>query len=94
MDEHTKAEISRTCKLETQRRHLRDRLDTVKLRVHGLEVTMGIKSRWQPQDKEYVETLKYYRERQYQRALDNLQRLVVQRLFELQKLNLTGTGKL
>lgn len=32
-------------------------------------------------------------QREYHRALDNLQRLVVLRLFELHKLNISQTGK-
>lgn len=32
-------------------------------------------------------------ERQYRRALDSLELLVVQRLFELTKLGMSGTGK-
>ncbi len=54
---------------------------------------MNINVRWEPHFKEYKEMLSYAREREYHRALDNLQKLVVQRLFELQKLNLAGTGE-
>ncbi len=54
---------------------------------------MGVEKRWESHDEQYTEILQYSNERQYHRALDNLQKLVVQRLFELQKLNLAGTGK-
>jgi hypothetical protein len=57
-----------------------------------MEVKMGIDSRWQPSDPQYVETIKYMSERKYHRALDHLQKLVIQRLFELNRLNLAGTG--
>jgi len=57
-----------------------------------MEVKMGIANRWQPSDTPYIETAKYMSERKYHLALDNLQRLVVQRLFELHKLNLSQTG--
>jgi hypothetical protein len=57
-----------------------------------MEVKMGIATRWQPSDLPYVETVKYMVERKYHRALDHLQKLVIQRLFELNKLNLSGTG--
>jgi hypothetical protein len=33
-------------------------------------------------------------ERKYRRALDELERLVVQRLFEMTKLGMSGVGKL
>lgn len=58
-----------------------------------MEVRMGVAHRWQPSDVQYLETLKYMGLRKYHRALDNLQRLVIQRLFELNKLNLSGTGE-
>lgn len=60
--------------------------------VVSMELKMGIARRWQPSDKEYVDTLKYMTERDYHRALDKLHRLVVQRLFELSRLNLARTG--
>ena len=53
---------------------------------------MGIPKRWTPDTREYIETAQYIRERQYHQALDHLQRLVVQRLFELHRLNLSGIG--
>lgn len=54
---------------------------------------MGITTRWTPATPEYMETICYISERQYHQALDNLQRLVTQRLFELHRLNLSGVGK-
>jgi hypothetical protein len=57
-----------------------------------MEVKMGITRRWQPGDSEYLETLKYIKMHQYHHALNKLQQLVVQRLFELHKLNLSQTG--
>lgn len=93
ISEKTRAEISDTQKLETKRRHLIDKLETAKLRVLEMEVQMGIVHRWTPADKEYREMLQYSRERDYHRAFNTLKKLVVQRLFELQKLNLAGTGE-
>jgi hypothetical protein len=58
-----------------------------------MEVRMGIVNRWESSMPEYQQTVKYIKTREYQRALDNLQRLVIQRLFELHKLNLSQTGK-
>ena len=53
---------------------------------------MGISKRWTPDTPEYVETARYIHERRYHQALNRLQRLVVQRLFELHRLNLSGIG--
>jgi hypothetical protein len=58
-----------------------------------MEVSMGITTRWEPSSQEYLETLKYMSMRDYHLALDNLQRLVIQQLFELHKLNLAQTGR-
>ena len=45
-----------------------------------------------PNTPEYVETACYIHERRYHQALNRLQRLVIQRLFELHRLNLSGIG--
>jgi hypothetical protein len=58
-----------------------------------MEVDMGIEKRWEPSSPEYVEALKYLSTRVYQRALEELQRLVIQRLFELHKMNISATGE-
>jgi hypothetical protein len=86
------SDLSQTRKAETRRRVAAERRNELLLEVVGMEVKMGITSRWQPDGAEYMETLKYMAERRYHRALDHLQKLVVQRLFELNKLNLARTG--
>ncbi|KAG1887413.1 uncharacterized protein F5891DRAFT_967298 [Suillus fuscotomentosus] len=85
-------DMTATRKLETQRRYSAERLATIQQEVTSMEVKMGIANRWQPSSPEYQATLKYMSNHQYQRALDNLQRLVVQQLFELQRLNISQTG--
>jgi hypothetical protein len=81
--------VSQTQKIETNQRHLSERRDNVLREVIEMEVKMGIAHRWQAGDQEYLKTLTYIKERQYQRALDELRQLVVQRLFELHKLTLS-----
>lgn len=60
-----------------------------------MEVQMGILPgfRWTPVMPQYIATVKYLSERRYHRALDELQRLVVMRLFELSTMNLAQTGE-
>lgn len=58
-----------------------------------LEVALGITVRWEPESDEYKEALDWASERDYRLALDKLERLVIQRLFELQKANLVSTGE-
>jgi hypothetical protein len=54
----------------------------------------SIPVRWIPTMQEYQEGLVIVRERKYRRAVDDLERLVVQRLFEMNKLGMNGIGML
>lgn len=89
------AETSKTRKIETQRRYLEERRKALTLEVANLEVHLGIAAgkTWQPGEASYMRVAKYISTRKYQQTLANLQRLVVQRLFELHKMNLAQTGK-
>ena len=49
--------------------------------------------RWMPQSTKYQEVLEYAKRRQFIRTVEDLEGLVVQRLFELSKANLSSTGK-
>lgn len=49
--------------------------------------------RWTPDHPDYLNALKYSHERSYLLAIDHLERLVVQRLLELEKCNIRGTSK-
>jgi hypothetical protein len=80
---------SQTQRIETNQRHLSERRDNVLCEVIEMEVKMGIASHWQAGDQENLKTLTYIKERQYYHALDELRRLVIQRFFELHKLNLS-----
>lgn len=89
-------DVARTLQLEKQevkRRFAGERMETILREVIAMEVAMGITTRWTPETAEYLETLRYMTTRKYQRALDELRRLVVQRLFELQRLNISQTSK-
>lgn len=63
-------------------------------RVSEFEEALGVSDRWSPTSEEYLAAKKYLVERKYRLALDHLEKLVVQRLFELQKTHLSSTGKL
>jgi hypothetical protein len=54
----------------------------------------NIPVRWIPTMQEYQDGLVVIRERKYRRAIDDLERLVVQRLFEMKKLGMNGVGTL
>lgn len=83
---------SATNQKERRRRLARERYDTAQRDVVQIEVQLGVVRRWEPTDPEYRETLKYIRDRKYHRALDKVHQLVVQRLFELQRMNISGLG--
>ena len=61
--------------------------------VIDLEVSMGIDKCWDSLSPEYLETLGYLATRRYQWALEELQQLVIQLLFELHRMNILATGK-
>ncbi len=89
---HYQGDAAATAKLETRRRSLEENVRRLTSHVVGLELQLHISRRWIPEDQEYKETKKYIATRNYQKALGHLQRLVIQRLFELQKLNSSQTG--
>ncbi|TFK59026.1 hypothetical protein BDN72DRAFT_873101 [Pluteus cervinus] len=60
--------------------------------VCAYEEEKGIEVRWTPSSPEWVKTSKYMTERKYHLAVDNLERLYVQRMLELMKLGMSGLG--
>jgi hypothetical protein len=83
---------SKTRRIESNRRLLLEKKDEVLQELIEMEMKMGITQQWQPSDCEYPETMKYIGLHKYHLALNKLRRSVVQRLFELHKLNLAQTG--
>ncbi|KAJ3504277.1 hypothetical protein NMY22_g17977 [Coprinellus aureogranulatus] len=86
------SELSRTRKLESQRKTAREKIRRLLVEIAEMELRMGIEIRWTEDSAEYKDTRKYMHNRAFQKAVDDLQRLVVQRLFELHRLNLSGVG--
>ncbi|KAI0083028.1 hypothetical protein BDY19DRAFT_987985 [Irpex rosettiformis] len=85
-------DLKATRRAESDRRHANERYERVYQDVCELEMRMGIGARWIPTTPEYQSAIKYIKERKYHRALSKLQKLVTQRLFELQRLNVAQTG--
>ncbi|KAH9913734.1 uncharacterized protein B0H18DRAFT_1108583 [Fomitopsis serialis] len=81
------AVAAETCRLESERHLVRERHDLIHHEVIAMEVKLGISRQWQAGDALYDSTMKYIVERKYRQALESLQRLVIQWLFELHKLN-------
>jgi len=61
--------------------------------LQNFEKSNNITERWTPDSEEWKHAASYLAIREYQMALDKLEGLVVQRLFELAKMGLSGTGK-
>ncbi|KAJ6553701.1 hypothetical protein DFH09DRAFT_924701 [Mycena vulgaris] len=84
--------VAMTRRLETQRRQCMELRDNLLIAVHELEVRLDITQRWEAGSAEWSATAVMVANRRYQRALDKLHGLVIARLFELTKCNMSGTG--
>ncbi|RDB20084.1 hypothetical protein Hypma_012873 [Hypsizygus marmoreus] len=81
-----------TASKETQRRHALENHQKDTTIVQGLETKLGIVARWTPMSAEWGEAATMVTKRRYQRCLDTLEGLVVSRMFELTKMNMSQTG--
>jgi len=77
---------------ETQRRHALEERDKVLAAVQDLEIKLEIAERWQPSSAKWQATAEMVVRRAYQRSLDQLEGLVISRMFELTKMNQSQTG--
>lgn len=85
-----RAQVSKTRKAETKRRHAHNRLIVRQDAVHALELKLQVERTWLPTDARYKDVERYLDNRKFHQALNKLQGLVVQRLFEMQKANVPG----
>ncbi|SJL17576.1 uncharacterized protein ARMOST_21128 [Armillaria ostoyae] len=80
-----------THRTETARRHLLEKRDNALKTVQILEAHLETQ-RWEIGCAKWLENEKRVKMRTYQRAIDNLERLVISRIFELTKMNMSHTG--
>jgi len=81
-------------KANRQARTAMNKLQNAESYVALVENQLDIRGRrWQESSPEYQTAKDDLAHRMYRKTLDDLERLVVQRLFELSKLNMSGTGK-
>jgi hypothetical protein len=78
--------------LERERRHTLQELETLREATILMERQLEITTRWIPGCEEWKSTQHLLDLRNYNRALDHLEGLIVSRLFELTKMNMSGTG--
>lgn len=76
-----------------KRRHLFETRDRDLQVVQALEEKLEIEKRWEPEYAEWDTAAAMVAIRRYQRSLDLLEGLVVARMFELTKMNMSQTGK-
>ncbi|KIK21581.1 hypothetical protein PISMIDRAFT_12206 [Pisolithus microcarpus 441] len=86
------SDSSVTRKRETMRRHAQENYKKDLKAVQELEGRLGITRHWVPGDEEWQAASRLVTNRKYQRALDNVEQLVVLQIFELSKMNQSGTG--
>ena len=79
--------------VETARRHARETHEKDLWAVQHMEMKMGIVSRWVPDSLEWKAAAEKVSKRRYQRCLDNLEGLIVARMFKLTKMNMSQTSK-
>jgi hypothetical protein len=82
---------------QTQRRHAMELHSKALAAMHDLELWLGIMrsvGHWRLDSDEWVAAAKLVESRRYQRAIDELEGLVVARMFELSKVNMSDTGTL
>ncbi|KAJ7738548.1 hypothetical protein B0H14DRAFT_3097444 [Mycena olivaceomarginata] len=84
--------MKQTRRLETQQRHTYELVSKSLATMQDLELRLEITSRWVAGDEDWVKAAEMVGRRRYQWALDQLQGLVVARMFELCKMNMLGTG--
>lgn len=78
--------------LETKRRHALENRDKDLQVVQELETKLGVVLRWVPDRQEWKTAAVMAGKRRYQRCLDDLEGLIVSRMFELTKMNMSQTG--
>ncbi|KAF6742162.1 hypothetical protein DFP72DRAFT_994580 [Ephemerocybe angulata] len=76
----------------TRRRVEREKVDRATQAVHALEMELDIPVRWTPKSAEWKQAKVLVTQREYRQRLDELERLVVSRMFELTKVNMSQTG--
>jgi len=75
-------------------RHVQENYEKDLKAVQELKEHLGISCCWVPEDEEWQAAARLVANQKYQRALDNLERLVVSQIFKLSKMNQSSTGKL
>ncbi|KAF7367948.1 hypothetical protein MSAN_00859900 [Mycena sanguinolenta] len=79
-------------KEDRARRHAQEKMEKDLERVQELEEILEIEERWTTASSKWLETVGEIKKRKYHIALDQLELLIVERIFELTKMNQSQTG--
>ncbi|KAJ7894664.1 hypothetical protein B0H14DRAFT_3854252 [Mycena olivaceomarginata] len=79
-------------KAEVARRHAKEKVEKDLESIHALEAQLDIAERWTVALPKWVSTVVEIKKRKYQLALDALELLIMERIFELAKMNQSETG--
>ncbi|KAJ7301339.1 hypothetical protein DFH08DRAFT_724356, partial [Mycena albidolilacea] len=78
---------------ERAQRHAKEKVDRDLDAVQELEEKLEISDRWTTESPKWMTTVAEIKQKKYQKALDAVELLVVERIFELTKMNQSQTGK-
>ncbi|KAJ7349571.1 hypothetical protein DFH08DRAFT_996667 [Mycena albidolilacea] len=78
---------------ERARLHAKEKVDRDLDAVQELEEKLEISDRWTTESPKWMTTVAEIKQKKYQKALDAVELLVVERIFELTKMNQSQTGK-
>ena len=84
---------SATKAVERKRRAAQEKMEKAREMVHAFEEKLNVDIRWTPAHPRWIDAEQSITEDVYRKAVDDLVRLVVARLFELSKLNHGSIGK-
>ncbi|KAJ7247729.1 hypothetical protein C8J57DRAFT_1438029 [Mycena rebaudengoi] len=76
----------------TVRRHAREAYDKAVEETQATEARLAIEARWSEGDPAWVEAATLVSKQRYHKAVNRLEELVVKRMFELTKMNMSQTG--
>ncbi|KAI0038002.1 hypothetical protein FA95DRAFT_1578459 [Auriscalpium vulgare] len=79
-------------KITWNKKHARDNLQMISAILQQFEVTHELSEQWLPNSEEWKTAEENLLKRDYWKALTKLEGLVIQRLFEIAKMGLSGTG--
>lgn len=80
-------------RLGLQLSHAHEEFANTQTRVQDLETILGLTERWVPGSEAWEKAAALTDQRRFRKCVDELESLVVSRIFELTKMNMAQTGE-